>query len=515
MEPSNGFRCALPCDSENSTFDSIDESELFKWDSEAESYDYCSPYKFTGNANECSFDVNSTTDFDPDSCQKILYADFPMYSTLVTDLNLVCDQQFKVALVGSLYMAGLFFGSFIFGTLGDKIGRKLTLMIALITGSGGSLVGAFMNNYIGYVITRFIVAIGAQGTFLMSFALSVELVGSKRKTLVGNMIQVPFAIGEAIVGLVAIGIREWNIFQIVISAPLFLILILYWILPESPRWLISTGRYKEAKKVIEKAAQMNKVKISPHLLQTPETKTETKEEHFKSLGAADLFKTSFVRKVTLVMFFNWIVVTLGYYGISMSSTNLGGDIFVSFILTALIEIPSYIFCILVMDHWGRKPIFVSSLFLTGFSAIPAAFLDEGTGKTILSLVGKFGASASFSIVYLYTAELFPTVVRSTAVGLCSMMARIGGISAPQVAIYLPTVAPDYLPMIIMGSAAICGGILTLLLPETLGALLPETLEEVNQLKNNDKGFFQCWSKATLKARMKELNEEKHKDNVDK
>ena len=312
--------------------------------------------------------------------------------------------------------------------------------------------------------------------------------------------------------VVSAGIRWYPAFRV---TAVFVILVLYCILPESPRWLIATGRYKEAKEIIEKAAQMNKVKISPHLLQVPETRFEKKEEHFQSLRAADLFKTPFVRKVTLVMFFNWIVVSLGYYGISMSSTNLGGNIFFSFIFTALIEIPSYIFCVSIMDHWGRKPIFVFSLFLTGVTTIPAAFLGEGTGKTILSLVGKFGASASFSIVYLYTAELFPTVVRSTAVGLCSMMASIGGISAPQVAIYLPTVAPDYLPMIIMGGSAISGGILTLLLPETLGALLPETLEEVNQLKNNDKGFFQCWSKATLKTQMKALNEEKHKDNVDK
>ena len=151
------------------------------------------------------------------------------------------------------------------------------------------------------------------------------------------------------------------------------------------------------------------------------------------------------------MFVNWIVVTLGYYGISMGATKLGSNIFVSFILTALIEIPSYIFCTLVMDHWGRKPIFVSALFLTGATAVPAGFLaDDNVVRTVLALAGimtnhsyqgqktktrfsgKFGAAASFSIVYLYTAELYPTVVRSTAVGLCSMMARIGGIAAPQV-----------------------------------------------------------------------------------
>ena len=56
----------------------------------------------------------------------------------------------------------------------------------------------------------------------------------------------------------------------------------------------------------------------------------------------------------------------------------------------------------------------------------------------------------------------------------------------------------------MGGSAICGGFLSLLLPEPLGALLPETLEDIGNLKNNDKGFFQCWSKATLKARMDKL-----------
>ena len=54
-------------------------------------------------------------------------------------------------------------------------------------------------------------------------------------------------------------IRDWKTLQIVVSAPLFLLLVLYFIVPESPRWLIATGRYKEAKETIEKAAKMNGV----------------------------------------------------------------------------------------------------------------------------------------------------------------------------------------------------------------------------------------------------------------
>ena len=159
---------------------------------------------------------------------------------------------------------------------------------------------------------------GAQGNYLIAFGLSVELVGNKRKTFVGNIIGVPFAIGESILGLVAMaGVKDWMTFQIVISAPFFLLLLLYFILPESPRWLIATGRHEEAKELIEKAAKMNKVKLSPSLLYhepTSDTKTIGSKDHGTSnIGIMDLFRNPFVRKVTLIMFFNWIVVTLGKY----------------------------------------------------------------------------------------------------------------------------------------------------------------------------------------------------------
>ena len=101
--------------------------------------------------------------------------------------------------------------------------------------------------------------LGGQGCYLMAFNLSVELVGAKSKTLIGILIGVPFALGEAIVGFIALGIRDWKKFQIVVSAPCFLQLLLYFILPESPRWLIATGKYKEAKATIEKGAKINKV----------------------------------------------------------------------------------------------------------------------------------------------------------------------------------------------------------------------------------------------------------------
>ena len=59
-------------------------------------------------------------------------------------------------------------------------------------------------------------------------------------------------------------------------------------------------------------------------------------------------------------------------------------------------------------------------------------------------------------------------------------------------------------MLVLGSCSILGGILSLLLPETLGSLLPETITDVQSLKNNNKKFFECWSKVKLRSRIEEL-----------
>ena len=90
-------------------------------------------------------------------------------------------------------------------------------------------------------------------------------------------------------------------------------------------------------------------------------------------------------------------------------------------------------------------------------------------------MGKFNASASFFIVYLYTAELFPTSIRNQAVGACSLVARFGGISA----LLLDLLKSYWLPapVFIMGLVATFAGILAVLFPETLGNKLPESMEE--------------------------------------
>ena len=77
--------------------------------------------------------------------------------------------------------------------------------------------------------------------------------------------------------------------------------------------------------------------------------------------------------------------------------------------------------------WGRKPFLMFVQILSGLSCITAGLVNNATIQLVASLIGKFGSSAAFAIVFLFTAELFPTSMRNSAVGLCSTLARLGGI----------------------------------------------------------------------------------------
>ncbi|GAA6084414.1 solute carrier family 22 member 16 [Tachysurus ichikawai] len=95
------------------------------------------------------------------------------------------------------------------------------------------------------------------------------------------------------------------------------------------------------------------------------------------------------------------------------------------------------------------------------------------------MMGKFAIAIAFGLIYLYTCELYPTVIRSLAVGSGSMSCRIGSVMAP-FCVYLADIW-IYLPQLIVGILSFIIGVLTFCLPETLGEPLTSTLEDAEAL----------------------------------
>ena len=125
------------------------------------------------------------------------------------------------------------------------------------------------------------------------------------KNLLGNTIQIPYAVGEIFLGVIAIFIRDYVTLQWVMSTICFMQVLLWLAMPETPRWLLSKGRVEEARTIMEKAARWNKKTVDLSGLGVRlEEETNKKDE----LGLLDLFRKRDILLITLVMFFNWPIM---------------------------------------------------------------------------------------------------------------------------------------------------------------------------------------------------------------
>ncbi|XP_023328792.1 solute carrier family 22 member 15-like [Eurytemora carolleeae] len=104
--------------------------------------------------------------------------------------------------------------------------------------------------------------------------------------------------------------------------------------------------------------------------------------------------------------------------------------------------------------------------------------------TSCALLGKLCLAASFAVVYIHSGEIFPTTMRNSAMGLVSVAARFGGICAPFIVLLGDTVPNSQFT--VFGVMSITAGLLNLRLPETQGKPLPETLDDMLDLKVNNK-----------------------------
>ncbi|KFM05268.1 Solute carrier family 22 member 13, partial [Aptenodytes forsteri] len=400
--------------------------------------------------------------------------------SLLTEFDLVCDRKNLNDISQSIYMLGLFLGSMIFGPLSDRIGRRPVILISVFLQGLFGVGIAFVPHFYVYMAFRCVVGASVSGITMTILALATEWVGVSSRPKAVLISHCCFAIGQMFLAGLSYGIRNWRLLEIAGSAPIFAFFFYIRVLPESARWLVTKGRIEEARKVLQKAASINKRTIPPGLLEQPgvsfacfdslafcilKLKPETQT---KSGSTLDLFRKKHLQKVTLIMSCAWFVNSLVYYGLSLNVTNFGLDIYLTQLAFGAVEIPARVGCIFMLQWFGRKKTQAVLLLLSGLVCLIITGIpeDQPVVTTVLAIIGKFTASASFSTSYVYSAELFPTVVRQTRVGLCPMAARVAGIIAPL--IHLLGQYHRAIPMAIFGSAPVVGGLLCVLLPETRG-----------------------------------------------
>ncbi|XP_029902432.1 solute carrier family 22 member 16 [Myripristis murdjan] len=424
-----------------------------------------------------------------------IYDHSEVYQSIVTDWDLVCEREWLAKLCQPTFMLGVLIGALVFGDIADRVGRVRILMFTSLCQFVFGICVAFTGNYYFFVVIRFLLAMVSSGYLVVVFVYVTEFTGIKVRTWTSMHVHAAFAVGIMVVALTGYLVRVWWIYQIILSICTSPFLLFCWKFPETPFYLMAKGRIQETQTLLDTIARCNGIECrlkaedlrdsegdnSKALLEKEADPQPALSSPDEKLSILDLFGSWRMVGRTCTVWSIWFIGSLGYYVFSLGSVNLGGNQYINLFLAGAVEIPSYLVGCFAMDRVGRKMTCAPALLLAGVACILIIVVpsDIEVLAIILSMTGKFAIAIAFGLIYLYTCELYPTIIRSLAVGSGSMMCRVGSVVAP-FCVYLADVW-IYLPQLIVGILAFIIGVLTLLLPETLGKPLTTTLEEAEAL----------------------------------
>uniref|UniRef100_A0A8C2WYH8 Solute carrier family 22 member 6 n=1 Tax=Cyclopterus lumpus TaxID=8103 RepID=A0A8C2WYH8_CYCLU len=344
---------------------------------------------------------------------------------------------------------------------------------------------ALSPTYSAYCVFRFLSGMAVSGIILNAVSLKVEWIPTKERTLVGTLTSFFFTFGQMILAGLAYWLRDWRKLQLIVCAPMFLFFSYSWWYVESARWLVLNRRSEEALKSLHRVARINGKpevvdKLTLEVLHSHMNK-EIQSSH-STFTAYDLLRTRGMRRISICLVAVWFSTSFAYYGLAMDLQKFRGDIYQIQIIFGAVDFPAKLMALGMLTYLGRRVSQATCLFLSALIIFANIFVptEMQTMRTALACLGKGFTSASFTTVYLYTGELYPTVIRQTGMGFVSTMARVGSMAAPAVLMdYISQVFPS-LPNVVYGGAAVLAGCFACFLPETLNMPLPYTIEDVEE-----------------------------------
>ncbi|EYB96576.1 hypothetical protein Y032_0149g2717 [Ancylostoma ceylanicum] len=393
--------------------------------------------------------------------------------------NIYGDRSWIKGTVQSFYYVGHMVGSFFWGIMSDKIGRKKVLFLAIVIQIICGALMAVAPTWWLYAILKAGTGISHPGAFAIAIVLGTEVVGAHYRKIVAIGTAIGIAVGELILDGMAYLIDDYRILHAVIVGPSLLLLSYWWLVPESTRWLVIKQRYEEADHILKRAARINGSSIPERWWEQLLTSESSKHT---SVGLMDLFRTPEIRKRTLVCFFIWPVNAMMYYGLTMKSDIGGGDLHINFAFSAGVEIVACVFVFFLIDRIGRRIILAGSFLIAGVCLLLNWLIGDQVAfywGMLQIVITKGAVTAAFIAVYTYTAEMFPTVIRTTAVGCCSTMSRLGAVISSYMALWLVDTFGKLSMVIPFSTLSFIAAILTaVFLPETMRKPMPETIPDV-------------------------------------
>ncbi|XP_060853178.1 solute carrier family 22 member 4-like [Rhopalosiphum padi] len=402
-------------------------------------------------------------------------------NTIGTEFGLMCeDNKWKLSMVGTINNFGQFIGIPMSGIVADRYGRKFTMVFCAAISAALCIIQSFSTSYLMFMILELLSSTVSSGIYTVTFILAMELFLPHQRVLYYSILECFLPIGSILVAYIASLVKDWRLLLQLVNIPGLLFLSYFWLTEESMRWLESQGKHDKVINTLKKIAAANKKPF-------PDLHTNTQTQSMECLNENDAkFSTilkDIIRSSTIFWrmircSYVWIAVTLVYYGLTISSTDIAGDKYLNFSLVLFVEIPACLLNWLIMEGMSRKMSLCCMFVLSGVTCVMynLTSVEFFLIRLTLFLVSKLAISIAFCIIYMLTAEIFPTRMRATMMSMCSMLGRIGSMLAPQ-ATLLTEYFGVFATMLVFGLTALAAAAITMTLPESKNIKLPDTINE--------------------------------------
>ncbi|QQE79110.1 MFS transporter [Alicyclobacillus sp. SO9] len=329
-------------------------------------------------------------------------------------------------LIGASALVGLFIGGF-FGYLTDLVGRQVMYTIDLMVFIVGSVLQMFITNAPELFTLRLILGIAVGADYPIATSLLAEFAPKKyRGGMLGMQILAWYVGATAayiVGGILAYygGMNAWRWMLGSSAVPALVLVFMRWGTPESPRWLMSKGRQKEADKIVKDV-------FGDHA-NAHDIVEDTGETSFGTV-----FSKGYLNRILFVGLFEMLQVAplfalytfgpqvLKAYGVTSGSfANLG------LIVISILFLIGCIPALFLVNKLGRRPMIIWSFALMTFGIFLLGIFPKGPTWIVFFgfLVYAFFSGGPNVLDWIYPNEIFPTEVRGTAVGIATSISRIG------------------------------------------------------------------------------------------
>lgn len=329
--------------------------------------------------------------------------------------------------------------------------------------------------------------------FVQSFSAAIP--AQIGHILLGNreliMVMIYSVYSFIMTGLLVYLVRDMKTLELIISCLGFISIPCFFLMPESPKWLLIVGRKSEAETVLRKAAEINGVwngSESEKMLQIVlENQSSVNQESRKPESVFNVLFGDFpaLRRNMFLLFFIWFSFTQGYYGLIYNAPTLGWNLHLVFVFPACLAIPLIIVLPFLENKLGRKVMITIPLVTSGLLCLLTSICKTNIPLTItINTLATVSAFASLIVGYNFTKELFPTTIRTSALSLTSVCGRIGALTMPFMALDGGVVT--------YGLFLLAAGLASIWIwPETKCMTLANTLQEAEDMAKSKNKWLSC------------------------